>query len=795
MKNKCKKILSLLACGTLLLGAFAGCKDDTYKGDAVSDYVTGQAVSSNGGFAVEQGDFIYFINGEETYTANNEYGEVLKGALMRISKADLASGDYTDVKTIVPSLFVAQNYDAGIYIYGDYVYYATPTRDKNMAGDVQNTWIDFKRAKLDGTEAPMDDYFFRLSTNSANYRFVQENGTVYCLYEEDSELKSFNCSTRKSTVLVKNAKSSFYYDETDPESPYVYYTMAVTTDAETDTAITMDYDQVYRVNAAATVTKFNATEASYETSNGGKYDFSATEMKNAIDEAKENETKIPYDLNNYAAYPYVNLGKLVFDGVGSSQKSATQFNGAGIEGAATPSGYTYTISAYKNGGLYFTRTNVSKTSSEGDSTKLYYVSDETFSADGWNAVKDNDKPTVVANDTKNTASAIFYTDENGKQFYFYVDGGKIKKASLNQDMAVETVTFEMANATDATLWKIEGDYLYYYSASTTGSGNVITRINFKGTQKDYKLAIINEDAEYTGITFPALEWNASWYEPEFFGDTLLYSNEQTFGSTSYEYIYATKIPAKQADLKASVEAYEAVQDEIDEYTDDSDLQSAMKYYFRTGKTTAFDNAYANELYDENQKKEFDAFVAMFKADATEKLTLESAFIGCVSKITASDKSAIEKAWVNSLPTKETVTEENAGLETWAIVLIVVGSVLVVATAVLVPVLLIAHKKKLKAQEAEAIVNAGKKKIDTTDDKTIDVYADEETEKAEADEETVTPVAETVEETPSEPAKTEVPAEETVTETTETVEETVEETQSEPTETQPVEAETDAKKDE
>ena len=202
--KKTKKILSLVAAATLLVGAFAGCKNNEYKGDAITGY-QGGAVASNGGFAVEQGDFVYFINGAEEYTASNEYGEVVKGSLMRIAKTDLASGDYTKVKTIVPSLFVAQNYDAGIYIYGDYVYYATPTTDKNMAGDVQNTWIDFKRAKLDGSEAPMNDidkYFFRLSDNSSKYRFVEEGGTVYCLYEEDSALKSFNCKTGKATTLV-----------------------------------------------------------------------------------------------------------------------------------------------------------------------------------------------------------------------------------------------------------------------------------------------------------------------------------------------------------------------------------------------------------------------------------------------------------------------------------------------------------------------------------------------------------------------------------------------------------------
>ena len=70
------------------------------------------------------------------------------------------------------------------------------------------------------------------------------------------------------------------------------------------------------------------------------------------------------------------------------------------------------------------------------------------------------------------------------------------------------------------------------------------------------------------------------------------------------------------------------------------MQSALKYYFRTGKTKAFDNAYKNQLYDDNQKKEFDAFVALFGADAAadEKLALESTYIACVSKISSADKT-------------------------------------------------------------------------------------------------------------------------------------------------------------
>jgi hypothetical protein len=46
-----------------------------------------------------------------------------------------------------------------------------------VQGEVNNSWIDFKSAKLDGTET-MKGYYFRLSNNAVKYRFVEENGVV-----------------------------------------------------------------------------------------------------------------------------------------------------------------------------------------------------------------------------------------------------------------------------------------------------------------------------------------------------------------------------------------------------------------------------------------------------------------------------------------------------------------------------------------------------------------------------------------------------------------------------------------
>ena len=96
MRDTMKKILGVALAAVSVTSVFAGCKTTKYKGDPIgAEYVSAAEVRSNGGFAVEKGDYVYFINAQEVNSANNKYGEVVKGALMRISKADLAAGKNT----------------------------------------------------------------------------------------------------------------------------------------------------------------------------------------------------------------------------------------------------------------------------------------------------------------------------------------------------------------------------------------------------------------------------------------------------------------------------------------------------------------------------------------------------------------------------------------------------------------------------------------------------------------------------------------------------------------------------
>ena len=803
--KKGTKILSLAAALMLGVSAFAltGCGEDTsYKGEEkLADYqaamASGADVASNGGFAVEKGGYVYFINGVESTTANNGYGAPVKCSLMAIKKSDLAEGNYDQAKIVIPSLFTAQDFNAGLYIFGDYVYYATPTTDKNVSGQAGNSYIDFKRAKLDGTEAPMSGYYFRLPA-SATYRFVQVDGVdrnndgeedVFCLYEEDKALKSYNTATGDNVVLVKNAKSSFFYDKTDATNPNVYYTMDVKYDMEKDNSTTPGYDQIYCVNAAAQVTAVDAGKASYTVSyNGGTdgrtYDFDEKAMN-------KNAGARGYDLGDYTTYPYVNLGQLVLDGVGFASTMHTHYNEETAENitdvtAKEAQGYNYTIKRYEtngdNAGIYFTRTAYMGT----EKAKLYYVDDSESLADGWNTVNANNTMDIVAHVASDVpdASVIEISTENGKRVYTYmyvatetagsVSNTVIKKAIVKQgatygELTTATITMTF-DASGATLWKTNGDYLYYYTSGSKGKN--LSRINYTGDEDAYNT--LKGVDEYKPTSVPFVEYNNSWYQPEFIGDTLLYANAQNYASntTNFGYVYAAKIGTTEQLLQAKKD-YETYTEYLAEYESgdnaDSDVAQLIKYLFgcelevteeaKAEYIKKFNKA--NNDADSTEGEDFyNEILAKFDENSADYIKSATAYTNAISRMTESDVEKINEAWDDLLlyPEEEEPAAKES-VEPWIIWVSVIAGVVIVAAAVIVPVALHIKKKKAAKREADAIVNSYKRqRIDTTDDKTIDVYADEnaaapveEPAETAAEEPVAEPDAEPVAEETEEPA--------------------------------------------
>lgn len=732
MRNKTQKFISLVAVATMLAStlAFSACGNNYQPGNDLTMPDTNVAAVSNGGFAVEQGEYVYFINGVESYTANNTYGDVVKGALYRIKKADLTTNPGA-AEVVIPTLIGSQNFETGLYIYGDRIYYATPTTDKNLHGEVENSWIDFKSAKLDGTET-MKGYMFRLSSNTTNFRFVEVNGVVYCMYEESGALKSYNTQTKETTVLVKGA-SSYFFDEKNVENPNVYYTMGVTYNIASDKATAAKYNQIYKVNAAATAT-VDAKTASYTVKDGRTYTFDKAYLEKQNEEAKKEAQKnntdyeAIYVFDDYSTYPYVNLGTLVVDGVGTMSEK-TQFNDVdNFSAAAELDGYTYTITRYENNGVYYTRKEVTP------NTRLYYVADTTTA----DAIGANTASDVVALDTTKASASALFEVVDGTHRYIYLSGNNVYRATAKEDGSLEEDVKLFGNASGKTLWKTEGDYLYFYGAGEGTSGNVLSRIKYNADAESYHpITNLDMGAEYRPVTLDYVDMADSWYLPEIIGDTLLYANAQTVGSTSYNYIYATKLGTAE-EIEANNEKYEAVLNYFDEELT-IDVKNAATYLFRTyvRKAEGVDKTqnFFVDLEDSNKNhKEFNdgkelSWLSTFDTDVVKPLLedkeyiVQSDLIQMIGAEKETDTETMRESWKGYLPF-ETAEEEENEWQWWYTLLIVVGSVLVVGGAT-AAVLLVLHNKKVKAAEAEATVNAYKTlKLDTTDDKSIDVYADD-----------------------------------------------------------------------
>ena len=790
MRHKFGK-LSIAAVALALASAvtLGGCgKDYTTK---VSGDISG-AVVSNGGFVVEKGNYVYFINGAESYTASNTYGKVNKGSLMRIAKTDLESGAYAKAETVVPMLFVSGDTTAGVYIYGDYVYYASPTTEKDPdTGKVKSDWISFKRSKLDGTDSMVKGYLKRLENRSAEYRFVQpeKDGAVYCLYVDGNNLYSLNTSTKKTVTLVEGA-SDYFFNTTDLEDPNVYYTMSVTERVDSETAVAADYNQVYTVRADATAS-VNASKASYTTSTGTTYDFDGTYLKKNLDGFKAED---------YTTYPYVNLGTLVLDGVGFSESYQDYRYTAdkeSVKDASSQMGYTYTIQGYRTSGefkgLYFTKTEGGDTESDGSATKLYYLDSTVSGAEAWNTVTGNDSTdvdVVALNDTNASADAVYLVEKDGtarKHTYLYY-------------LTDDTTIYKVVNGGDpipvapsvasATLWKTEGNYLYYYSTGSEGfSGNNLSRVDYTGDKEDYSVygeTATDEDfGDYAALPILEVDWKSDWYMPELLGTKLFYCNAQDFGGTSLNYVYVVDLAGKDGmmtapELKAYNEKYTEVKDYFEEFSSEyPNLKNALTYAFRANVEGA-DN-YMTEalveakklgykdyyLYRESELKRFDAFLAHkdkdgkeFKDENGKFYDRMSYYTNLLGKMKASDVEKMEDAFKGMIQHAPELKEEE-GTSTKQKVWIGVGiGAGVLALAAVAVVITITMKKKAKRKADIEATKVRKPAIDVKDDKSIDVYADDEP-----------TVEETVEEAPVEEAET--PVEETVAEA-ETEAETVEE---------------------
>ena len=246
------------------------------------------------GFLLETENYVYFINGVETEQADNTFGKVEKGSLMVATKESIAEGK-NEAQIVVPKLFVAGDLSSSYYIFGDYIYYGTPSVHKNSSGDIAKDEMTFARTKIDGTGT---EELLNVGSFKYEYRMAEVDGVVYIVYYDtnDQAIYSYNTATEEKITVAKTVSdqkdkyeslSAYMFSDDDGEIVVTYST----------TVYAENYleEKASLVNYARTEANYNAI---YSYSIGDKIEEGNEFYGKKILDGKENKTK--FTLNYFS---------------------------------------------------------------------------------------------------------------------------------------------------------------------------------------------------------------------------------------------------------------------------------------------------------------------------------------------------------------------------------------------------------------------------------------------------------------------------------------------------------------
>ncbi len=213
-----KSILVILAV-VLICMTFAGCQN--FKWGPVGTTSNAEAIN-NGSLVVRQGDYIYYVNGQDDVSNiktayDNHFGKAsVKGNIMK-SKID-ADGNLTDTQIVVPKMFYTANTNGGFSIFGEWIYYVSPSTQTDNKGTVLTSQLEYMRTKTDGTKTQS---IAIVDGSSLSYVFTP----TALLYVKGSDLIKVAYDAKKigkTTTVAEEVTSSLF----TAKSQVIFYTKA-----------------------------------------------------------------------------------------------------------------------------------------------------------------------------------------------------------------------------------------------------------------------------------------------------------------------------------------------------------------------------------------------------------------------------------------------------------------------------------------------------------------------------------------------------------------------------------------
>ncbi len=204
MKKKIAIISAVLVVTLALTALLVAC--NSYKWDSIGMGDGRAEVESNGGYAVKQGKYIYYINGFDGSDADNTWGVPVKQAILR-SEVKEEGGkwviDNKTTKVVVPKtvLYNSSVTDGGIAVFGDWIYYLTPNYDKDKNGVASTTKADFMRTRTDGA---LTQKIKTIDSRDVRYLFTPTR----ILYVTGTTLNYVDFSGMKTNKSIDNGKGA-----------------------------------------------------------------------------------------------------------------------------------------------------------------------------------------------------------------------------------------------------------------------------------------------------------------------------------------------------------------------------------------------------------------------------------------------------------------------------------------------------------------------------------------------------------------------------------------------------------
>lgn len=212
MKKRIAIISAALALVLALSLALVACNG--YNRPSIGAGESSAEVVSNGGYAVRQGKYLYYVNGFDGTDADNTFGTPVKQAILRseiVEEGGKLTIDNSTTKMLAPKtvLYSSNVKDGGIAVFGDWVYYASPNYDKDKNGTASTTDVDFMRTKTDGT---ITQKIAKISGRDTRYLFtpsriiyISGSSINYIDFTGMKQNKSLdNGAGAKSGTLVEN---------------------------------------------------------------------------------------------------------------------------------------------------------------------------------------------------------------------------------------------------------------------------------------------------------------------------------------------------------------------------------------------------------------------------------------------------------------------------------------------------------------------------------------------------------------------------------------------------------------